>query len=108
MIENKRASGVLTGHPLDTVRVRQQTEAQNVYRCCTSIIRNEGMSSPLISFTAIHAIAFGVYGNTIKFFDNSNHLFGSFIAGNVAGIAQCSICIPSELLKIKLQLQVNY
>lgn len=36
-------AGVLTGHPLDTVRIRQQTEAQNVYRCCSSIIRNEGI-----------------------------------------------------------------
>lgn len=36
-------SGVLTGHPLDTVRVRQQTEAQNVYQCCSSIFRNEGI-----------------------------------------------------------------
>uniref|UniRef100_A0A1I7VAJ7 Mitochondrial carrier protein n=1 Tax=Loa loa TaxID=7209 RepID=A0A1I7VAJ7_LOALO len=108
------ATGVLTGHPLDTVKIRQQTEAQNVYRCCASIIQNEGilgffkgMSSPLISFTAIHAIAFGVYGNTMKLFDNYHNLFGSFIAGNMAGIAQCSICIPSDLLKIKLQLQKN-
>ncbi|CAG9532519.1 unnamed protein product [Cercopithifilaria johnstoni] len=106
------ATGVLTGHPLDTVRIRQQTETQNVYRCCSSIIRNEsilgffkGMSSPLISFTAIHAIVFGIYGNTIKLFDNYHNLLGSFIAGSLAGIAQCSICIPSELLKIKLQLQ---
>ncbi|VDN85890.1 unnamed protein product [Brugia pahangi] len=87
------AAGVLTGHPLDTVKIRQQTEAQR-------------MSSPLISFTAIHAIAFGVYGNTIKLFDNYHNLLGSFIAGNIAGIAQCSICIPSDLVKIKLQLQV--
>ncbi|KAM3716463.1 Mitochondrial basic amino acids transporter [Dirofilaria immitis] len=48
------ASGVLTGHPLDTIRIRQQIEVQNVYRCCALIIRNEGflgffkgMSSPL-------------------------------------------------------------
>ncbi|VBB33018.1 unnamed protein product [Acanthocheilonema viteae] len=107
-------TGVLTGYPLDTVRIRQQTEAQNFYRCCSSIIRNEGMlgffkgmSSPLVSFTAIHSIAFGVYGNTIKLFDNYHNLIGSFIAGNLAGIAQCCICIPSELLKIKLQLQMN-
>ncbi|MCP9257108.1 Mitochondrial carnitine/acylcarnitine carrier protein CACL [Dirofilaria immitis] len=106
------ASGVLTGHPLDTIRIRQQIEVQNVYRCCALIIRNEGflgffkgMSSPLVSFSAIHAIAFGVYGNTIKIFDNYHNLFGSFIAGNMAGIAQCTICIPADLLKIKLQLQ---
>lgn len=106
------AAGVLTGHPLDTVKIRQQTETQSIYRCCSSIIQNEsilgffkGMSSPLISFTAIHAIAFGVYGNTIKLFDNYHNLLGSFIAGNIAGIAQCSICIPSDLVKIKLQLQ---
>lgn len=66
------------------------------------------MSSPLISFTAIHAIAFGIYGNTIKLFGNYHNLLGSFIAGSLAGVAQCSICIPSELLKIKLQLQVYY
>lgn len=68
--------------------------------------RISGMSSPLISFTAIHAIAFGVYGNTMKLFDDYNHLVASFLAGNMAGIAQCTVCIPSELLKIKLQLQV--
>lgn len=62
----------------------------------------------MISYTAIHAIAFGIYGNTIKLFDNYHNLLGPFTAGNLAGIAQCSICIPSELLKIKLQLQVHY
>ncbi|VDK83129.1 unnamed protein product [Litomosoides sigmodontis] len=105
-------TGVLTGHPLDTVRIRQQTESQNVYRCCSSIIRNEGflgffkgMSSPMMSFAAIHAVAFGIYGNAIKLFDNYHNLLGPFTAGNLAGIAQCSICIPSELIKIKLQLQ---
>uniref|UniRef100_A0A915Q851 Mitochondrial carrier protein n=1 Tax=Setaria digitata TaxID=48799 RepID=A0A915Q851_9BILA len=108
------ATGVVTGHPLDTIRIRQQTESQSVYRCCTSIIQNEGtlgffkgMSSPLISFTAIHAIAFGVYANTMKLFESNHNLLGSFVAGNAAGIAQCSICTPSDLLKIKLQLQRN-
>ncbi|VDO53999.1 unnamed protein product [Brugia timori] len=37
------AAGVLTGHPLDTVKIRQQTETQSIYRCCSSIIQNESI-----------------------------------------------------------------
>ncbi|VDN07154.1 unnamed protein product [Thelazia callipaeda] len=107
-------AGVITGYPFDTVKVRQQIEGQSIPRCCVSIVRNEGymgffkgMSSPLMSITAINAIAFGVYENTLKFFNHEHSLLASFFAGNVAGAAQCGICIPSELVKTRMQLQKN-
>lgn len=79
-----------------------------ITQCALSISQNAspGMSSPLVSFAAIHAIAFGVYGNTMKLFADKNSLLASFIAGNAAGVAQCIVCTPSDMLKTKMQLQV--
>ena len=51
-------------------------------------------------------IVFGVYGNVIRKFDADNAR-SQFIAGAVAGGAQSFACSPMELIKTRLQMQVE-
>ncbi|KAI6213697.1 hypothetical protein M3Y94_00181600 [Aphelenchoides besseyi] len=108
-------AGVLAGHPLDTVKVRLQTQKPGTYRgichCFTSILKQEnvrglykGMSSPLSSLTLVNAIVFGVHGAVAKQFDDQKAIFTHFIAGCSAGVAQAFVSSPTELLKLRVQI----
>ncbi|KAH7730782.1 Protein C54G10.4 c [Aphelenchoides avenae] len=110
------AAGVLAGHPLDTVKVRLQTQTTGLYRgtwhCFTTIVRTEhvkglykGISSPLASLTFVNAVVFGVHGTVAKQFDDKQAVLTHFIAGCAAGMAQSVISAPTELLKLRVQLQ---
>jgi solute carrier family 25 carnitine/acylcarnitine transporter 20/29 len=111
------AAGVLAGHPLDTVKVRLQTQ-NHLYRgtwhCFTTIIRKEhfkglykGVSSPLASLTLVNAIVFGVHGNVVKQMKNETAISTHFLAGCCAGAAQGFIAAPTELLKLRIQVQID-
>lgn len=65
----------------------------------------KGMLSPMLGMAAINAIVFGVQGNIMKRCKDTiwNHAF----AGAVGGFAQCFICSPMELIKLRLQIQTN-
>uniref|UniRef100_A0A914H0R9 Mitochondrial basic amino acids transporter n=1 Tax=Globodera rostochiensis TaxID=31243 RepID=A0A914H0R9_GLORO len=110
-------AGVLAGHPLDTVKVRLQTQNshspiyRNTFHCLTCIVRNEGpsalyrgMSSPLASLTMINAVIFSVHGHISKQFEDPNALHVQFVAGAVAGATQGFISSPMELLKLRAQI----
>uniref|UniRef100_F1L6P6 Mitochondrial basic amino acids transporter n=1 Tax=Ascaris suum TaxID=6253 RepID=F1L6P6_ASCSU len=110
------AAGVLAGHPLDTVKVRLQTQTPGQYKgtvhCFTSIVRNEGvsgllkgLSSPLASLSVINAIVFGVYGNAVRLFENQESIWTHFVAGCASGLAQTVIATPTEMLKLRMQIQ---
>uniref|UniRef100_A0A914WNM3 Uncharacterized protein n=1 Tax=Plectus sambesii TaxID=2011161 RepID=A0A914WNM3_9BILA len=112
------AAGVLAGHPLDTIKVRLQTQSDGKYRgtwhCFKSIVKNEsalglykGMSSPLASLALVNAIVFGVHGNVVKLFSDTTSLTAHFAAGCAAGFAQSFIASPTELLKLRMQVQVD-
>jgi len=112
------AAGVLAGHPLDTIKARLQTGKPGTYRgpwhCFTSIIKKDrlpglykGMSSPLSSLTLVNAIVFGVHGTVAKQFDDQKAILTHFIAGCSAGVAQAFIAAPTELLKVRVQVNEN-
>uniref|UniRef100_A0A183C8D1 SLC25A29 n=1 Tax=Globodera pallida TaxID=36090 RepID=A0A183C8D1_GLOPA len=102
-------AGVLAGHPLDTVKVRLQTQNahfpiyRNTFHCLTCIVRTEGpsalyrgMSSPLASLTMINAVIFSVHGHISKQFEDPNALHVQFVAGAVAGATQGFISSPMD------------
>ncbi|EYB95127.1 hypothetical protein Y032_0163g3468 [Ancylostoma ceylanicum] len=114
------AAGVLAGHPLDTIKVRLQTQnsASKLYRgtwhCFKMIIQKEGvhglykgLSSPLASLTAINAIVFGVHGSVCREFSQPDSLRAHFFAGCAAGMMQSIIATPSERLKLLIQIQTD-
>ncbi|CAM1325433.1 SLC25A29 (predicted) [Pycnogonum litorale] len=111
-------AGVAVGHPFDTVKVRLQTQdARNpkytgMIHCFKQIIHQEsvrglykGISSPMAGLAFINAIVFGVYGNTIKQFSDSDSISTHFIAGSTAGLLQSFACSPMELAKTRMQIQ---
>lgn len=57
----------------------------------------------MLSITAINAIAFGVRGNVLKYYDSPT-LFDHWKAGAMAGGAQVILSCPSELAKIRMQM----
>ena len=65
----------------------------------------KGMASPLYGLTLINAIVFGVEGNIQRRLSNPDTLTSHFIAGCVAGAAQCVVCSPMELAKTRMQIQ---
>lgn len=110
-------SGILVGHPFDTVKVRLQSQDpknpkySGTWNCFTKTIKKEstfglykGMLSPLYGSIAINAVVFGVHGNVLRAL-GTNDVKTQFIAGAIAGGIQSFIASPMELVKIRFQMQ---
>lgn len=93
----------------------------------------KGMASPLIGNAPLNAIAFGAYGNAMREIERHwptpavkletgadgkyttesllraqrPHYAHLFVAGFWAGLVQCVVSTPTELLKCKLQVQTG-
>ncbi|XP_002736823.1 solute carrier family 25 member 45-like [Saccoglossus kowalevskii] len=121
-------SGIIVGHPLDTIKVRLQAQSvatikyNGVLDCIVKTFKREsifgfykGMAFPLATISVQNALVFGVYGNTLhqlskwrygdpnKASSNSDIL----IAGCVGGFVQLSLACPVDLVKIRLQMQME-
>jgi solute carrier family 25 carnitine/acylcarnitine transporter 20/29 len=109
-------AGVLSGHPLDTVKVRMQTNSRaykGTFNCFHNIVKFEGvrglfkgMSSPMAGVMAVNALLFGAYGGLLELQGVSSgnaSLTNIFIAGSGSGFINSFISSPIELIKIKLQ-----
>nr|XP_018672942.1 solute carrier family 25 member 48-like isoform X1 [Ciona intestinalis]XP_026696558.1 solute carrier family 25 member 48-like isoform X1 [Ciona intestinalis] len=118
------AASVLVSHPLDTVKVRLQTNSayRGAVHCIIKTFTREGvkgfyrgMSFPLASAAAYNALVFGVYSNTVNFlchvrYGDANHVPGCsdiFIGAMMAGGVSVSVGTPIDLIKIRLQTQTN-
>ncbi|XP_058074394.1 mitochondrial arginine transporter BAC2-like [Magnolia sinica] len=112
-------AGVISGHPLDTLRIRLQQPSNNTsaFRLLHSIVTTEGPSSlyrgmgtPLATVAFQNAVAFQVYAVLSRAFDSSNGSnppsYRSVALGGVGtGALQSLILSPVELVKIRLQIQ---
>ncbi|KAI6660915.1 Mitochondrial basic amino acids transporter-like [Oopsacas minuta] len=115
-------TGLLVGHPWDTVRVRLQTQGGNVpirykgtLHCIKNIIKTEsvlglykGLAFPLLGYAGLNAAIFGTEGNVMKLLQPNEHLprlNNSLIAGACGGIAGALVASPVELVKIQMQMQ---
>lgn len=116
---------VVIGHPFDTVKVRLQAgHAQfrhfyGAWDCLRGTLRAEGpqalfqgLVSPLLANSAMNAVTFATWQQTQRLlhFDGENPdapLGKVFAAGFVAGIVQCSIATPMELVRSRLQVQLK-
>jgi len=109
------ATGLLIGHPFDTIKVRLQTT--NIYKgvthCCRKIIAEEGVRalykgllSPLWSVSAMNAVFFGVYTTVLKAVDDDldmPKISSTYIAGTASGLLAGFISGPTELIKCRMQ-----
>ncbi|XP_018322635.2 congested-like trachea protein [Agrilus planipennis] len=118
---------VLTGHPLDTVKVRMQTMPlpkpgevplyTGTWNCIVKTVRNEGvlglykgMGAPLMGVAPIFAISFFGYGVGTQIFGPKEEgkrmtTLQYFSAGALSGILTTVIMAPGERIKCLLQIQ---
>jgi solute carrier family 25 carnitine/acylcarnitine transporter 20/29 len=117
-------AGIIAGHPFDTVKVRIQTQptvySGGTFQCLYQIAKKEsvrglykGMFAPVIGVGFLSAICFGIYGNSLRALERWRGIPRSkleyytdvFLAGCVSGCVVVTLQIPSDLIKIRLQLQ---
>mmetsp|Transcript_22578 Transcript_22578/g.35961 ORF Transcript_22578/g.35961 Transcript_22578/m.35961 type:complete len:266 (-) Transcript_22578:945-1742(-) len=117
---------VVAGHPLDTIKVRLQTQQpgpdgklpfNGMVDCAKKTFAKEGpaglykgAASPLLGAMAHNAAVFFSYGQA-KSLTGANvtgaELYKYFFAGSIAAVAITVVETPVDLLKIKLQSQVG-
>ncbi|OQR94012.1 mitochondrial carnitine/acylcarnitine carrier protein [Achlya hypogyna] len=110
-------AGIVAGHPLDTIKVKLQTQCHTSSHGILSSVRTiaasegfrgfyKGMLSPILSNAPINAVVFAIYGQVSRVFlqDKKELTPGEqFIAGAAAGLFQVSFAAPAELVKITMQ-----
>jgi len=113
---------VVTGQPLDTIKVRLQTQSvaapeySGTYDCFSKTVKKEGfrglykgMVTPLIGVTPMYALCFlGFgFGKKIQIKDPNEALTlpQFFKAGMVAGVFTTTVMVPGERIKCLLQIQ---
>ncbi|XP_029813292.1 solute carrier family 25 member 45 isoform X3 [Suricata suricatta] len=100
------ALGLVLGHPLDTVKVRLQTQTtyRGIIDCVVKTYRQEsllgffkGMSFPIASIAMVNSVLFGVYSHTLLALTATSHqerraqppsFTHVFIAGCTGGFMQ--------------------
>ncbi|KAK8480710.1 hypothetical protein V6N13_023883 [Hibiscus sabdariffa] len=112
-------AGIISGYPLDTLRIRQQsTDSGSAIRILRRVVTTEGprtlyrgMAAPLASVTFQNAMVFQIYAILSRAFDPSVSATdppsykGVALGGVGTGALQSIMLAPVELVKIRLQLQ---
>uniref|UniRef100_A0A8C4NBR3 Mitochondrial carnitine/acylcarnitine carrier protein n=1 Tax=Eptatretus burgeri TaxID=7764 RepID=A0A8C4NBR3_EPTBU len=119
---------VLAGHPLDTIKVRLQTqplalpgqvpEYAGTFDCLKKTVTHEGvkglykgMAAPVLGVTPMFAVCFFGYGLGKKLqqrHPNDSLTYGQiFKAGMLSGIFTSAIMAPGERVKCLLQIQAG-
>lgn len=121
---------IISGHPFDTLKVRLQTQGTSTQfngalDCLRQTLANEGikglfkgMSSPIAGAALVNAVLFTAYGRAKNFLlerRGSQNEDGApepeltipeaVLAGTFAGLVNCVVICPIELVKAKLQVQ---
>lgn len=111
---------VLSGHPLDTVKVRLQTQTSLIYKgtidCLSKTIKEEGFAglykgvqSPLVGLAVMNSVMFLAYGQAKTYLQtdpNKPLTLSQFAqAGAFAGICLSFVEGPVDLFKCQMQVQ---
>ncbi|XP_066439064.1 solute carrier family 25 member 45 isoform X2 [Eleutherodactylus coqui] len=118
------ALGLVVGHPIDTVKVRLQTQSRyrGVLDCVVKTYKKEtiwgffkGMSFPVCSVAISNSLMFGSYSNALlyitgteyKDWNNRPQNHQIFLAGCCGGVVQVYFTAPIDLIKVRLQNQTE-
>nr|XP_046229164.1 solute carrier family 25 member 47-A [Scatophagus argus] len=117
------ACGVAVGYPLDTVKVRIQTQKQftGIWQCVVATFSKEGvhgffkgMSLPITTISLTSSVVFGTYRNCLQCLSQArgagygpNTKLEVFLSGMAGGIAQISVMSPGDIVKVRLQCQTE-
>jgi solute carrier family 25 carnitine/acylcarnitine transporter 20/29 len=113
------AAGCLLGHPLDTMKVRMQSSPADYSSFGSTfkrIIKLEGpkgffkgVSPPLLSVAVYQAVCFASFSPALRLFtpleESEASMTSLFLAGSISGAATVLVTTPTDLLKIRQQLQ---
>ncbi|XP_038605230.1 solute carrier family 25 member 47 isoform X1 [Tachyglossus aculeatus] len=114
--------GVAVGYPLDTVKVRIQTEKKycGIWHCVRETYRAEkvsgfyrGLSLPVCTVSLVSSVSFGTYRNCLSNLcrlkygtaDVKPAKVDVSLSGCAAGIVRVALTAPTEVAKIRLQTQ---
>ncbi|KAM8827123.1 solute carrier family 25 member 47-A [Synchiropus picturatus] len=115
------ACGMAVGYPMDTVKVRIQTQNQftGVWQCTRATFTKEGvhgffkgMSLPMTTISLTSSLVFGTYRNCLHCLSQArggapNTKLDVFLSGLAAGITQISVMSPGDIVKVRLQCQTE-
>ncbi|KAI4871679.1 hypothetical protein NFI96_031110, partial [Prochilodus magdalenae] len=122
------AVGLAVGHPMDTVKVRLQTQStyKGIFDCVVRTYKHEGchgffkgMAFPVLTVAICNSVVFGSYSNALDFLTQSQRrerdqgnkasLWAVFTAGCFSGLVQVVLKVlvlaPVDLVKVRLQNQ---
>lgn len=116
------ALGVAVGYPLDTVKVRIQTQRKytSVWQCIRNTCKTEGvngfykgLSMPVTTVSISSSVVFGTYRNCLQCLrqlrsgslDAPPSKPDIFLSGLAGGVAQVSVMAPADIVKVRLQCQ---
>ncbi|XP_076868089.1 solute carrier family 25 member 45 isoform X2 [Brachyhypopomus gauderio] len=116
------AVGLAVGHPMDTVKVRLQTQStyKGIFDCVIRTFRHEGcygfykgMAFPVLTVAISNSLAFGSYSNAMDYLTQSQRseriqgnkapLSTIYLAGCFSGLSQVLVAAPVDLVKVRLQ-----
>ena len=72
------------------------------------------MSWPLLSYGLVNSVFFGTYSKTLRYLNGDVEMgtkpkfLEIWIAGCVGGVAQLSVAVPVEVIKVVLQAQIPH
>ncbi|XP_020862972.1 solute carrier family 25 member 47 [Phascolarctos cinereus] len=114
--------GVAVGYPLDTVKVRIQTEKKytSIWNCIRELYKAEklsgfyrGLSLPVCTVSLVSSVSFGTYQHCLSHICKLK--YGSSdvkpsktditLSGCASGIVRVTLTSPTEVAKIRLQTQ---
>nr|XP_057912229.1 solute carrier family 25 member 47-A isoform X2 [Doryrhamphus excisus] len=117
------ACGVAVGYPLDTVKVRIQTQRQftGIWQCAVATFSKEGvhgffkgMLLPVTTISMTSSVVFGTYRNCLQCLKQArgdahgpNTKLEVFLSGLAGGIMQTSVMSPGDMVKVRLQCQTE-
>lgn len=118
------ALGLVVGHPIDTIKVRLQTQSRyrGILDCIVKTYKKEtilgffkGMSFPVGSVAISNSLMFGTYSNALlyitgkecKDWKNPPQNHQVFVAGCFSGVVQVYFTAPVDLIKVRLQNQTE-
>ncbi|XP_058914364.1 solute carrier family 25 member 47 [Kogia breviceps] len=116
--------GVAVGYPLDTVKVRIQTEPKyaGIWRCIRDTYRRErvwgfyrGLSLPVCTVSLVSSVSFGTYRHCLAHV--CRFRYGSAdakpakaditLSGFASGLVRVFLTSPTEVAKVRLQTQTQ-
>jgi solute carrier family 25 (mitochondrial carnitine/acylcarnitine transporter), member 20/29 len=103
------SAGILVGHPLDSYKVRLQTNTTST--ALTSLFR--GIGPPVATAAIVNALIFVSYAQSSRLWDQQQDRFPQdsalqpFACGCFTGLVSSLVLAPSELLKCRLQVHAS-